>query len=135
MSSKTAKEREREIKEPRPFGVDYIPHSKRVKPKRGKAVCFGKVSDLPPGKAKALMLDKYKVAVFNIGGKFYAIKDACPHAEYPLSNGVLHGEVVACSSHNWRFNVRTGACLRGDTGICVRTFGVEIRGNEIWVRP
>ena len=129
------KKREKEIKEPRPFGVEYIPHSKRLKLKKGEPVFVGLVSDIPPGKAKAVALEKFKVAVFNVDGKFYAIKDACPHAEYPLSNGKLHGEVVACSSHNWQFNVKTGQCLRGNPEIQVRTFQVEIRGEEVWLEP
>ena len=125
----------KEIKEPRPFGVEYVPRSRRVRAKKGGPVCVGRVGEIPPGKAKAVVLENFKVAVFNVEGHFYAIKDACPHAEYPLSNGTLRGEVVACSSHNWQFNVRTGACLRGDPGVTVRRFEVELRGEEIWVRP
>ncbi len=127
-----------EIKEPKPFGVDYVPHTKRVKPKKGEAVFIAKVGDIPPGKAKAIDLEKFKVAVFNIDGKFFAIKDACPHAEYPLSKGVLHGSVVACSSHNWQFDVKTGQCVRSEeediSNISVRTFEVEIRGDEVWLK-
>ncbi len=126
---------EKEIKEPKPFGVDYVPHGRRVKAKPGEAVFVGRVAEIPPGKAKAINLEKFKVAVFNINGSFYAIKDACPHAEYPLSNGTLRGEVVACSSHNWQFNVKTGQCLRGNPEIQVRTFEVEVRGDEVWLRP
>ncbi len=126
---------EKEIKEPKPFGVDYVPHKRRAKTKPGEPVFVGLISEIPPGKAKAITLEKYKVAVFNIEGSFYAIKDACPHAEYPLSNGTLRGEVVSCSSHNWQFNVKTGQCLRGDLDIQIRTFQVEVRGDEIWLKP
>ncbi len=130
-----SKDREKEIKEPKPFGVDYIPYSKRVIPKKGEPVFVGKVSEIPPGKAMSVMLEKFKVAVFNVDGHFYAIKDACPHAEYPLVKGTLRGEVVACSSHNWQFNVRTGDCVRGDMEGKIRQFEVEIRDDEVWVRP
>lgn len=118
----------------RPFGVDYIPHRHRAKPKPGEPVFVGLVSEIPPGKAKSVALDKFKVAVFNVGGRFHAIKDACPHAEYPLVKGTLRGELVSCSSHNWQFNVRTGECLRGDTEIRIRTFEVEVRGEEVWLK-
>ena len=119
---------------PKPFGVDYVPYAKRVRPKKGEPVFVGLVSEIPPGKAKAIVLDKFRIAVFNIEGKFYAIKDACPHAEYPLSKGLLHGEVVGCSSHNWQFNVKTGQCIRGEIDT-IRTFDVEVRGEEVWVKP
>ncbi len=127
-------DREKEARAPQPFGVDYIPHTRRMKPKKGEPVLVGRVSDIPPGKARAVFLEKYKVAVFNIDGTFHAIKDACPHAEYPLSNGTLRGEVVSCSSHNWQFNVRTGQCLRGDPEIQIRTFEVEVKGEEVWLK-
>ena len=131
---KTNTNREKEIREPRPFGVDYVPHKRRVKAKKGESVCVARVEEIPPGKAMAVDFENYKVAIFNLDGKFYAIKDACPHAEYPLSKGVVHGDLVACSSHNWQFNIRTGQCLRGNPDIQVRTFEVEMRGNEIWLK-
>ncbi len=133
------KNREKEIKEPKPFGVDYIPYAKRVRAKPGEPVFVGLVSEIPPGTAKSVMTEKFKVAVFNVDGNFYAIKDACPHAEYPLVKGTLRGEVVACSSHNWQFNVRTGECVRGEgdesENMSIRRFDVELRGEEIWVKP
>lgn len=135
MKEEKEMEREKEIKEPRPFGVEYVPHKKRLRAKRGEPVYVGRVDEIPPGKAKAVDLEKFKVAVFNVGGKFFAIRDACPHAEYPLSKGVLRGEVVACSSHNWQFNVRNGQCLRGNPEMTIRTFEVEVREEELWIKP
>lgn len=133
------KNREKEIQEPKPFGVEYVPYKRRLKPKKEGWVHVGYVSDIPAGKSKSLDFEKVKVAVFNIDGKFYAIKDACPHAQYPLAKGTLRGDVVGCSSHNWQFNVKTGQCVRADhdtdcQSIVVRTFEVELRGKEIWVR-
>ena len=125
----------KEIKEPKPFGVEYVPHKKRLRAGKGQPVYVGLVDEIPPGKAKAVDLEKFKVAVFNVGGKFFAIRDACPHAEYPLSKGILRGEVVACSSHNWQFNVRSGQGLRGNPEIKIRTFEVVIQGDEVWVKP
>ena len=136
----TSKERkpedlEKEIKEPRPFGVEYVPPSRRLRPKKGEPVFVGKVADIPPGKATSVSLDHFRAAIFNVDGHFYAIKDACPHAEYPLVKGTLRGDLVSCSSHNWQFNVRTGECLRGSPGLQIRTFEVEVRGNEVWLKP
>jgi nitrite reductase/ring-hydroxylating ferredoxin subunit len=52
-----------------------------------------------------------EVAVFNVGGEYYAIENFCPHKGAPLSEGVLCGHVVECSLHGWQFDVRTGDCL------------------------
>ena len=30
-----------------------------------------------------------RIAIFNLGGKYYAIEDTCPHRGGPLSEGML----------------------------------------------
>ena len=47
-------------------------------------------------------------------GKFFAVKDYCPHREYPLSEGTLYpnGE-IECSWHGARFACFSGKVLRG----------------------
>ncbi|QQR81078.1 MAG: Rieske (2Fe-2S) protein [Deltaproteobacteria bacterium] len=131
--------REKEVYEPKPFGVDYVPQKRRLKPKHDGWVHVGYVSEIPVGKAKSVDFENVKVAVFNIEGVFYAVKDACPHAQYPLAKGGLNGKIVSCSSHNWRFDVTNGACTKAEHGtdcsqIVLRTFNTDIRGDEIWVK-
>jgi len=79
--------------------------------------------------------------VFKTGEEFYAIKDACPHADYPLSKSKLISPyVVMCNSHNWRFDIRNGRCVKigkcGHVGraLRVRVFPIEFKGEEIWVQ-
>jgi nitrite reductase/ring-hydroxylating ferredoxin subunit len=121
------------------FGVDYVPKAKRARVENGK-VLAGKVAEFSPGRARVVPLDRFSIALFRIGDEFNAIKDACPHADYPLSKGLLVSDyVVMCSSHNWRFDVRDGHCVKKGCGalpdheLSVRTFPVEIRGDEVWV--
>ena len=121
------------MSESKPFGVETVPLRKRAKVVDGKAY-VGKISEIPDGKAKAIDLGKFRIAVFNVEGKFYAVKDACPHAEYPLSKSVIAGKEVTCASHGWRFNVKTGECLKGAPGIFIRIFEVVLDGDDIWVK-
>jgi nitrite reductase/ring-hydroxylating ferredoxin subunit len=122
------------------FGVDYVPKAKRANVINGR-VYAGKTSDLDSGKAKTIALDRFTIALFRIEDEYYAIKDACPHADYPLSKGVFQSKfVVMCSSHNWQFDVRDGHCVKiGRCGghsvhdLAVRTFPVEIKDDEVWV--
>ncbi len=121
------------------FGVDYIPKNRRTPVIDGK-IFVGKISDYEPGKAKTFPLDRFTVAVFRTGEEFYAIKDACPHADYPLSKSKLISPyVVMCNSHNWRFDIRDGRCVRigkcGHVGraLRARVFPIEIKENEVWV--
>lgn len=123
-----------------PFGVEYVPPSKRVKVEKGR-IYAGKVKDYEPGKAKTFPLDRFTVALFRTGDEFYAIKDACPHADYPLSKSKLVSPyVVMCNSHNWRFDIRDGRCVKigkcGHIGqaLRARTFPVQIEGQDIWIK-
>ncbi len=122
------------------FGVDYVPKKNRAEIVDGR-VSGGKISELPSGKAKAIPLDRFTIALFRVEDEFYAIKDACPHADYPLSKSRLISRyTVMCSSHNWQFDIRDGHCVKiGHCGpktpdLAVRSFPVEIVGDEIWVR-
>lgn len=68
---------------------------------------------LPPGKGETIELGGRRIAVFNIGGQFYALDDTCPHRGGPLGPGWIEGEkcTVACPLHGWEFDLKTGACL------------------------
>ena len=132
METMRKSKRNQEVNRPRPFGVDYVPRPRRAQPRLGK-LFVGRASEIPPGSSRAVDTDQFRIAVFNVEGKFYAIKDACPHAEYPLSKGIVEGGQVTCASHSWKFDIKTGECLRGESGVFIRTFSVVVENNEIWV--
>jgi nitrite reductase/ring-hydroxylating ferredoxin subunit len=122
------------------FGVDYVPKKRRAEVVGGR-VYGGKLGELKPGRARAIPLDRFTIALFRIDDEFYAIKDACPHADYPLSKSLLVSRyTVMCSSHNWQFDIRDGHCVKiGHCGkappdLSVRTFPVEIEGEDLWIR-
>ena len=52
-----------------------------------------------------------RIAIFNLGGKYYAIEDRCSHRGGPLSEGMLAEDEVICPWHGSRFNAKTGAVL------------------------
>ena len=83
------------------------------KPKRkGEKVTVGAVDALPPGRGATVELnDGSEVALFNVGGKFYAIENFCPHKGAALADSRLYGHIVECELHNWRFDVTSGECF------------------------
>lgn len=65
----------------------------------------------------------------------FAVKDHCPHAEFPLSEGTLYSTgVLECCWHGARFDCRTGAVLRGPAEDPLVRYDVEERGGALWVR-
>lgn len=67
------------------------------------------VGDIQPGQGKVVEAAGHTVALFNVGGRYYAIDNDCPHRGGPLGDGDLEGAVIACPWHAWRWDVTTGA--------------------------
>jgi 3-phenylpropionate/trans-cinnamate dioxygenase ferredoxin subunit len=93
----------------------------------------GLVKDVASGAMKGFKPGDKGVLVSNIDGKFYAIGDKCTHRGCSLSKGRLEGEVVTCPCHGSRFNVKTGAIVRGPAGEPEPAFPVTVEGDGIWV--
>jgi len=91
------------------------------------------VAEVPVGTAKQVALGKRKLALFNVGGVFYAIDDACPHKGAPLSQGEVQGLEVICPYHDAAFDLTTGAHLCPPAKSGVRTYKVQVVGDEIQV--
>jgi nitrite reductase/ring-hydroxylating ferredoxin subunit len=53
--------------------------------------------------------DSDKVLISRIGGKLYAVGNACTHFGFGLNNGMLVDDKVVCPLHSAAFNVTTGA--------------------------
>lgn len=93
-------------------------------------VKVGTTSEIPDGEGKAFTYGKHRVAVFNVGGNFHAVSDACPHAGGPLSDGWLEGTEVTCPWHGWSFDVRLCEQDPND-GVC--RYKVLVEGEDIKV--
>lgn len=89
-------------------------------------------SKLREGAGRPVILGLTRVALFLIKGEVFALRNACPHAGASLGMGEVQGMVVACPRHDWRFNLKTGACLTNKM-FCAKTYPVELRGDEVWV--
>lgn len=89
-----------------------------------------KANDLPPGEGRVVDLNGTEVALFNLGGTFYAIDNTCVHQGGPLGEGMLEGEHVICPWHSWRYNVKTGVSP-SNPSIKVRTYSVKIENGEV----
>lgn len=72
------------------------------------------------------------VAVFRLGGKLYAIDNACAHEDGPIGEGAIEGNCVRCPYHDWLYDFTTGACLT-DPERQRATFAVKEEGGQIWL--
>lgn len=65
-------------------------------------------ADLPPGQGMEANVGGKPVALFNVGGRFYAVSNTCLHRGGPLGQGFVEGTTVTCPWHSWTWDVATG---------------------------
>jgi nitrite reductase/ring-hydroxylating ferredoxin subunit len=100
-------------------------------PKRlNETVTVGRVEDVPVGRGATVTLNSgQELALYNVGGTFYAIENFCPHKGAPLADGTLTGHIAECDWHGWRFDVTNGQCLITDCPI--ESYEVKIEEGMI----
>jgi nitrite reductase/ring-hydroxylating ferredoxin subunit len=124
-----------------------VPEAVRV------AVC--PAGELPPGSRRLVVPFRGRagIGVFNVAGRYFALRNLCPHKTGPLCTGKLtgrvvatgppsagdagieverEGEVIRCPWHLWEFDIETGHCLV-DPSFRVKTYPVRVEEGEVVV--
>jgi 3-phenylpropionate/trans-cinnamate dioxygenase ferredoxin subunit len=96
-------------------------------------VTVAKASEIPDGRINVYEVEGVRVALCNVGGKFYAIDDVCTHDGGPLDQGVLEGNLVECPRHGAKFDVTNGRAVVLPAVRPVKTYPVEIEGDDVKV--
>ena len=91
------------------------------------------LEEIPDGRSRRVKVGKWDISVFRIDEDVYAIKDTCPHQDVSLSTGTIDGTVLTCPGHVWKFDLRDGQCVDGDTEIRAKTFPTAVRDGEVYV--
>ncbi len=92
-----------------------------------------KLSDTPPGTISVHEVSGVRIALCNVNGRFYAIDDVCTHDGGPLDQGELEGNLVECPRHGARFDVTTGRAMTLPAVVPVKTYPVEVDGDDVKV--
>ena len=91
-------------------------------------------SAVPAGELRAVSTDRGAVVLANVDGDIYALEDRCSHQDYPLSAGELEYDELECPFHGARFEVRSGRAVQLPAIAPVRTFQVDVRDGDVYVR-
>ena len=106
------------------------------------------VSEIPPGERKLVECEGRSIGVFNVKGKFYALRNRCAHQGGPLCQGRLtgflqarvpgeyaysrQGEMLRCPWHGWEFDIKTGQSWWNPVTIRARSYEIDVMpGKEI----
>lgn len=90
----------------------------------GRSVVVARAEEIAPGERKIVEVGGRSIGVFNIGGRYYALRNRCPHQGGPLCAGFQLGTlraerpgeydydaeaaIIRCPWHGWEFNIKTG---------------------------
>lgn len=90
-------------------------------------------SDLPSGSVRVFQVNGRSIALANLNGTYYAVDNLCTHDNGPLGEGSLVDGDIECPRHGARFDVQTGAVRALPAVRPVRTYPVQVEGDEVRV--
>jgi nitrite reductase (NADH) small subunit len=90
--------------------------------------------DIPLREARSVRLSGRDIAVFNLGDRFLAVDNRCPHKGGPLAEGIVCGATVVCPLHSRKVDLETGSVLNPtDSSQCVETFGTRVEDGIVLI--
>lgn len=94
-----------------------------------------KVDELKPGDGIRVEVGDTPIAIFNVGGEFFAVDDTCSHALASLAEGLVEEDIhaVECPKHGSLFDLRTGTPRGLPATKPVATHTVIVKDDEIYV--
>ena len=94
-------------------------------------VRVGSSKDVVAGQMCVFDVAGTKVNVASVDEHLYAFHDTCTHMGCSLAMGKLDGTTVTCPCHGSRFDVTSGAVLRGPAKRPVRSRLVQVEGEDL----
>ena len=91
-----------------------------------------RINDLPEGEVLRFDFQQKTYAVYRTNkNEFYSTEGFCTHGNAHLAEGVVIGDVIECSKHNGRFNIKDGTPRRIPVCVGIKTYKVEIASEEV----
>ncbi len=92
------------------------------------------LDEIPVLGSRVVKTGSMDIAIFRTSDdRIFAVKDACPHKQGPLSQGIVHGTSVTCPLHNWKIDLASGEALGADEG-CTNVYETKVEDNIIYLR-
>ena len=91
--------------------------------------------NIPAREGRAVRIGAREIAIFNLGDRFLATDNRCPHQGGPLCDGIVTGSSVVCPLHAWKVNLASGLVERPATAKdhCVATYPIRVDDGVIVV--
>ncbi len=89
---------------------------------------------IPLREGRSVRIGEEEIAIFNLGDRYVAVDNSCPHRAGPLCDGIVTGDAVICPLHGWKISLETGAVLKPEVCVKVETYPVSVEDGVIRVR-
>lgn len=105
-----------------------------------------RASEIPVGERKIVEIAGRSIGVFNVKGKFYALRNSCPHELAPLCRGLVtgttlpsqpgeyiwarDGEIIRCPWHGWEFDITNGQSIFNPHKMRVKSYKVTVESAQ-----
>ncbi len=116
--------------------------------KRQQRWPVGRASEIAPGERRLVEVKGHAIGLFNVGGRFVAALNLCPHELAPVCRGRVggttlpsppgewvwgrEGEILACPWHGWEFDLLTGRAL-ADPRTRLKLYPVEVEDDTVYI--
>ena len=92
-------------------------------------------ANIPLREGRAVRFGTEVLAIFNLGQKFLAVDNRCPHQGGPLADGIVAGDSVVCPLHSWKVCLSSGEVKRpAEQQACVRSYPVKVVDGIVLVQ-
>jgi nitrite reductase (NADH) small subunit len=92
------------------------------------------VENIPLREGRPVTIGSVEIAIFNLGDRFVAVDNACPHRGGPLCDGIVSGASVTCPLHGYKVCLDSGNVLKPDVAVRVDTYDVRVDDGVISVQ-
>jgi nitrite reductase (NADH) small subunit len=97
-----------------------------------KWVRITQCQNIPLREGRAVRVEGRDIAIFNLGERFLAVDNRCPHKGGPLSEGIVSGSTVICPLHAWKLSLETGQGVSAaSASSCVQTFPTRVEDGIV----
>jgi len=90
---------------------------------------------VPAREGRAVPIGDREIAIFNLGDRFLATDNRCPHQGGPLCDGIVTGASVVCPLHAWKIDLGSGCVVRPAVAKthCVATYPTRIEDGVLLI--
>jgi nitrite reductase (NADH) small subunit len=88
--------------------------------------------DIPLREGRVVRVGNREIAIFNLGDRFLAVDNRCPHKGGSLADGIVAGAAVVCPLHAWKMSLESGKGVSSlSASSCIETFRTRVEHGVI----